>query len=408
MRLAHTVRHAIVAALSATTLGAQDDLDAAGRRFRFAETFLGFDLASMPASADGSALALPSRTQGRFTIGGLHFWGHADFAVTVPLGTAAVGRGADRSTFTTGVETRGRWYPRPLRRDGVSPFVGGGFGAVDLSVGDGPREYRIRPMAQAGLAWRRGRTLLEVGWSQRFGTALDYPVSRVASARVEPSPHAFWIGAHRLFETTSGLERDVRSGAMARYTDSLRAAGRLSGPSIGVGLSSLILTGPATYNRESRPWLATRPRGTPALDVGLGWYFDRPDVHVNLAWRQGRFDTDAYGFQQENRRRSLAVEAYKFLGDYHGFVPFIGPVLGWERLSVRETDATVVVTDAARELLAPGITFGWDIRPTRAQPWILRTNLRWFPRLRAPVPGGEQAFDQLEFNFIQLVWYPRR
>lgn len=263
-------------------------------------------------------------------------------------------------------------------------------------------------MAQAGLAWRRGRTLVEVGWSQRFGTELDYPSSRTATTRLEPSPQAFWIGAHRLFETTRSLEAPVRSGEMARLTDSLRVEGRLSGPSVGVGLSSLILTGPARYNREQRPWLATRPRGRPAVDLGLGWYFDRPDVHLNVAWRQGRFDTDAYDFRQENRRRSLAIEAYKFLADYHGFVPFVGPVLSWEQLSVRETDAGVIVTDAARELLAPGISFGWDIRPTRAQPWILRTNLRWFPRLRAPLASGEQAFDQLEFNFIQFVWYPRR
>ena len=47
-------------------------------------------------------------------------------------------------------------------------------------------------------------------------------------------------------------------------------------------------------------------------------------------------------------------------------------------------------------------------RPTRTQSWLLRTNLRWFPRLRVPVPGGEQTLDQLEFNFIQLVWYPKR
>lgn len=188
----------------------------------------------------------------------------------------------------------------------------------------------------------------------------------------------------------------------------MRAAGQLAGPSLAIGLSSLILTGPSTYNREQRAWLATRPRSGPVLDLGLGWYFDRPDVHLNLAWRSGAFDTDAFDFRQENRRSSLALEAYAFLWDYHGFVPFVGPVVSLERLRTVESDGGATVTRAEEETVAGGITFGWDIRPTRTQQWILRTNLRYFPRLRVPLPTGEQALDQLEFNYIQFVWYPRR
>jgi hypothetical protein len=154
--------------------------------------------------------------------------------------------------------------------------------------------------------------------------------------------------------------------------------------------------------------LTARPRSTPTLDLGAGWYFDKPDLHLNLAYRAGRFDTEAYDYAQENRRRSVALEAYRFLFDYHGFVPFVGPVVSAEWLSVHERDAGTSVFRESRSTAAAGITFGWDIRPTRAQPWILRTNLRYYPRLRLPVPNGEQAFDQLEFNFIQLVWYPRR
>lgn len=140
MRLTRSLLLFLIAGPPATTLEAQDSPDDAARRFRFAETFLGFDLASLPASPPGGPLELPSRTQGRFTIGGLHFWGHADFAVTVPLGVGAAGSGASRSTFTTGVETRARWYVRPLRDDGLTPFAGAGIGALDVSIGDGPRE----------------------------------------------------------------------------------------------------------------------------------------------------------------------------------------------------------------------------------------------------------------------------
>ena len=67
----------------------------------------------------------------------------------------------------------------------------------------------------------------------------------------------------------------------------------------------------------------------------------------------------------------------------------------------------MVSADASRTQIAPGIIFGWDIRPIR-NPWfILRTNLPYTPGLSADVsPGNRVAFDPLEFNFIQFVWYP--
>lgn len=388
---------------------AQIPTDSVERRFRFAELFTGADMSLLPAGrVDDASRSLPGRALPRLTIGGLHFWGHADFAVTFPVGTAPRGQGAARSRLSTGIETRGRWYVRPLRTDGLSPFLGAGLGAVDLQLGDGPRTYRMQPMAQAGLAWRRGNVLVEAGWSVRPTLAESYPVSRVTETVVRPPSQTVFVGVHRLFETTAGLAEPVRSGEWGRREAALRAAGRLSGPTLAIGASSPILTGSGARNRDVRPFLAERPRGSPMLDLGVGWHFDAPDMQVNLAWRQARFTTSAFGFTQVNERRSLALEAFKILGDWHGFAPFVGPVVGLERLSVRETDAGARVTDAARRVVAPGVLVGWDIRPTRSQALVLRTNLRWFPSLRVPLGDGTQALDQLEFNFIQLVWYPRR
>jgi hypothetical protein len=40
---------------------------------------------------------------------------------------------------------------------------------------------------------------------------------------------------------------------------------------------------------------------------------------------------------------------------------------------------------------------------------VLRTNLRYYPNLEInSVAGGKARVDQLEFNFIQLVFYPQR
>ena len=67
------------------------------------------------------------------------------------------------------------------------------------------------------------------------------------------------------------------------------------------------------------------------------------------------------------------------------------------------------IVDTEERLLCYGVTFGWDIRPNRLQKWILRTNLRWFPKLKLEVSEGQEiSFDNLEFNFIQFILFPNR
>lgn len=378
----------------------------AERRFRFAELYVGAEAASIGGAS--GAVPVPGRIAPRVAIGGLHFWGRADFAVLFPVAGRTIDRDGVPTQLDAGVETRARLHLRPIARAGWTPYVGGALGAVDVQVGDGPRVYQFRPVLQAGVATRVGNTLIDVGWSHRPGSALRYPVARDRMTSLNVAPHGLVLGVHRLFETTAPLIAEVDDGRQARREQAWRDAGKLSGPSLAIGATSLILTGAMDWNTTQRPWLAARPRAGTSLDLGVGWYDERRDAHVNLAWRRGAFTTSAFDYRQENTRASIALEAFKFLGDYHGFVPFVGPVVSLNRLSVREHDAGVEVTSASRTLLAPGVTFGWDIRPTRTQTWLLRTNLRWFPRLRVPVPGGEQTLDQLEFNFIQLVWYPKR
>jgi hypothetical protein len=98
------------------------------------------------------------------------------------------------------------------------------------------------------------------------------------------------------------------------------------------------------------------------------------------------------------------------LFDYHGFVPFVGPIISYESLSFEETDLGVKVRDVSDDMLGLGVTFGWDIRPNDLQSWVLRTNLRYYPGLQLDIPGTEETvpFRNLEFNFIQLIIYPGR
>ena len=67
------------------------------------------------------------------------------------------------------------------------------------------------------------------------------------------------------------------------------------------------------------------------------------------------------------------------------------------------TDATV------RWAIVPFIATGWDIRPDLGSPVLLRTNIRWVPRARLPMPGGRTLdLGGVEYDFIQVVVFPER
>ena len=144
-------------------------------------------------------------------------------------------------------------------------------------------------------------------------------------------------------------------------------------------------------------------------DFSLGYYLHKPDVNVAVNYRAYSHGADTYGVDQFLRRRSFGLEISKVLFDYHGFTPFIGPVVSAEQLRFRETFEELRTQDQEENKLGLGLTFGWDIRPTRLQSWILRTNLRWYPNLNLELENEEKVnFSNLEFNFIQLVVYPGR
>lgn len=117
----------------------------------------------------------------------------------------------------------------------------------------------------------------------------------------------------------------------------------------------------------------------------------------------------AYGTRQSLNRQSLGLEVTKMLLDFHGFIPFVGPVLSRERLTFVETVEGNRTFNVTEDKWAGGITFGWDIRPNRVQSFILRTNLRYYPNLKLDLDNGRDvSFGAVEFNFIQLVLFPER
>lgn len=366
-------------------------------RHRFAQLTVGIDgRALLPAGPKGT-----TGYETRAIIGGTHFWGHADFYIAIPTLSSS-------SNTRTGAETGMRLYPWAIKSGGLRPYAGIGIAPITYQQGAGTRLTRLRTPLYAGLTYCAGRHQLtaDAGWN--YNNRILYYTSTTQSTQRALQSLMLGVGYKWMLETTLSAEKNWLSGRTKKLTDTLARRRRLNGFTLAAGPSSLFYTKPSAYT-GSYPYLDNLKVTAVFADLGIGYYWHRPDVQLNVAYRGYADVLKAYGHTLSVSRRSLAVECYKFLADYHGFVPFAGAAISHEWLSVTESLPGASATHHGPKLLSPGVTFGWDIRPDRLQSFYLRTNLRYFPGLDVAMPTGQAiSLSGLEVNFIQLVVFPGR
>lgn len=396
--------------------------DAGHTRYRFAEMYLGLDVRHIPEAGQAFYNATPAgatqpfrvepRTSPRFLIGGTHFWGHADFFINVPVTTL---RHSEASGFTSsydpGIETGASIYPWALTPDKIRPYAGFSWSALRYQQTvrddrDGPSFSRSRITLKAGLSLRNKLGLWEIGASYLINPSFSYPLSRTQFESVTLPRWNFSIAYKYLFDTThSGPE----NGRMPERIERFRKQGKLNTFSVSLGVSNAFTLSSSPYNQQNRPYLEDPVPAEIFPDLSVGYHLFGLDAALDLSFRSVRQSQEAFDVSQALTRRSVALELFKFLGDYHGFVPFAGPFISREYLSVGETDRGRMVLDQSRSGFTAGVVFGWDIRPFRTPAMILRTKLRYAPWLSISLPDQPDIrFNQLEVNFIQLVVYPRR
>ncbi|MDP5139494.1 MAG: hypothetical protein NWP83_03380 [Spirosomaceae bacterium] len=392
-------------------------------RHRFAQMTLGADYQIgfggetkfLNASNQIENLAFPNTGNPRILIGGTHFWGHADFQISIPVGGSTIESKNQEIVALSGVETSFKYFPWRIEHNKIRPYVGTAITPFfyeqdnkNMEYTDGPAVGRTALPLMAGVTFNNKNHLVEIGATWDYRNKQDYYISRNQVAKITTPPLYAHLSYRFMFDTTIGAETDWESGRTAKVTKKLGDAGKLDGIFLGAGLSSAWWLGESSYNAANRPYI---PKYNTVImpDFTAGYYFHKSDVNVALTYRDYSRFTRVYGTAQSAKRTSFGIEATKYVGDYHGFAPFIGPVLTTERLSFREGETGVLTQDISEGKLAYGVTFGWDIRPNRLQWFLLRTNLRWFPTLEMKVNETEAiSFRNIEFNFIQFVFFPNR
>lgn len=378
----------------------------------FAALTVGGDILTLgqaKTTINGKTTNLPHHFMPRFNVGGTHFWGHADFYVTFPLVLSFGGsaEGINNYRYTEGVETGAKIFPWAMKPGRITPYVGISFQPISFkftiendAYKYGGSEYSkfITPI-HLGLTYTSDKYLFNIGSRWVRDTDFEYYQSPKSSVNSSFSPLNFNISIFRYMDTDKSMATPKALDQLNKKHYVLEKEGGLSTWYWAFGPSTALQMSKSSFFQKNYPYFYNDMNNSILVpELAFGKYFYKGDFNVNAALRFMHWSKSAFDTKTKMNRFSVAVEAYKFLFDYHGFVPFIGPSIMMDHISVNANGQMQAETKPAL-----GIVLGWDIRVTQTGTSLLRTNLRYAPSHYIKIDNEKLMFDHLEFNFIQFV-----
>lgn len=399
-------------------VSAQIYYDKGKNRYTFAQTTVGYDFDFTPSL--GRSYFINDQNQLEkfkfrdkitpvITITGLHFWGHAEFFTGFSLLNIAFGKAATDYVFKRSAGTGAKFFPWALRANTLRPFLGFSIAGFKYKKEEAATYRRVEYPLLFGLTYSFHHGMIELGGAYYYANRYDYYITRSQQVSLYTPPLSFNVDFKYYIDfSMASYKRDL-NGENQRIMETLKNKRRRSSFFLAAGPAYSFILGRSSYNKEVRPYLDDYKITSVFPDLGLGYYHYGMDAAANLSSRFYSATLSGHGVEQKVRRTSFGIELYKFIGDYHGFVPFVGPIISSESIVADETENGVKTIHKHKNFIAAGIIAGWDIRPTRTDWWGIRTNIRYYPGLSVAVDGPRTInLQQIELNFLQLVIYPNR
>ncbi len=352
------------------------------------------------------------------TWGAFHFWGHTEFYVTFPLSQLNLNKKNRVShELSHKVSTGVRIYPWAMKERKIRPYIGANWGAIDFKQVLKPDENQSRLSKDfmlnydAGVIYNYKKLALRLGINYFTDNKWQYPLSKTLLSEIRTPRVSLQIGLLYSFDSTKdtseeNIEEWNSYPTVSKLSYNANKFGDFfiaAGPSISFSLSK------SEHNTIQFPYLQQKLTSKNYLDITLGYHFIKANLFTALSFRNPSFETEGFGSKQTIKKTSLALEINKFLTDYSGFAPYVGLNVAYDRFNYEQNIDGIKTQKTVTNKIEPGVTLGWDIVPGKTnEAIILRTNLRWYPFSKFNVNGRKFNFSQLEYNLIQVVFYPER
>ncbi|SEC94878.1 hypothetical protein SAMN04489761_4058 [Tenacibaculum sp. MAR_2009_124] len=347
--------------------------------------------------------------------GGFHFWGHAEFFVSFPLKQFYTNE--DTYSFKHVAITGARFLPWAFREKKLRPYIGLNWSAFEFQQGkdainEGPKlEKNFSLVPNIGVLYSYKSFALRLGADFFFDNEWKYPLSKEEFVTIQTPKYSFNLSLLYYMESSVDKNYENSEERWNSYPEvsSLAYKSKSFGDFfLGIGPSISFSLSESEYLNDKYPYLEKRKSSESYFDIAIGYQFNKLNMFTALSFRNPEFIRSGFGKQFHIKKTSFALEFTKFLTDYSGFAPYVGLNIAYDKINLKEKSGNTSITYNFNRL-EPGITFGWDIVPGKTEEFlILRTNLRWYPFANYTIDGKRLKIDQLEYNLIQVLFYPQR
>ncbi|MBB6461857.1 hypothetical protein [Flammeovirga kamogawensis] len=419
----HYILFIVIIYFCASTVKSQD-ASSTKQRLDFAKMYLEVGGTYFP-SFTGNQLAdgIVSHFESSATInpyltwGAFHFWGHTEFYVTFPLGQINLDSEHANHELSHSVATGARIYPWAITEGKLRPYIGLNWGAQSYKQVLPPDENQPEISKDfmlnfdVGLLYYHKKLAFRLGVNYFSDTEWQYPLSRTEMVEIKTPQFSAQLGVLYSFDVTKNNTQENRDlwNSYPQVSELSYDANSFGDFFIGAGPSQSFSLSNSKHNADHYPYLEQKISSSAYIDLALGYHFNKANLFIALSFRNPIYETEGYGTKQIINKTSLAIEINKFLTDYSGFAPYIGINASYDRIGYEVNTDGMMTQEPISTTIEPGLTFGWDIVPGKTnEALILRTNLRWYPFSEFEVNGEKFNFSQLEYNLIQVVFYPER
>jgi hypothetical protein len=258
----------------------------------------------------------------RLSIGGIHFWGHADFNVSFGLPFLALSNTPSEwknILNNEGIETSARLYPWKIKPNSVQPFMGVGFRLKEFSLGEDRSTYskgypefqRMTTPVHIGLSYLTRKSIFSFSAYYNPQLSSNYYSTPSQAGILQLDTWSFGISMSRYWDTDQSM-RNRKSVQQLNLRDSiLRKEKRMSAWYWGIGPSAALQMSRSEFLKEHHPYLYDDFAGGIMADLTFGRFFEKPDMNIGISYRTLGMKLQAFETDLRMRRHSFMLEVYK-------------------------------------------------------------------------------------------------
>ena len=340
-----------------------------GKSATLAKAYFGAGVYYMPTLNPGTVLGVDGNSQSfekaafmtpAVNIGATHFWGHADFYVSITTTDITFGENAIENNYRLGTFTGLRLYLYPTEVGKVRPYVGYAFSPYrykQVNASGEEFKHTAKSMYNAGLAYQLPSAYITLEYGRTANPSFDTYLSRTQTDHTFPAS-MFQLGVNFAIETTS-----PSASPMNKKANEVFAASNADGLFVAAGPSSAFPIQSSSYVTDSRLYLDDMSMPIIFPDFAAGYHFTKSDFIVAAASRRTIQKRSAFNYTSRLQRQSLNIKGISFSSITTGLFR-IRAGIGRENLELTRTEFGNDLDPVTEQIWSPNIVFGWDIRPS--------------------------------------------